>query len=227
MMEMEQERPVDCADVRDADLVQRYVAGTLDPPLREAFEEHYFACDACWTRLELALDVRAAFAGEDPARPGGADSTSTRRPLSGWSVAAVAAAAALLFGVVQVADGPESAPPAAGGAAGGAASAEGAFRGEIASFRFDASILPTGALEATWPAVPEADLYRVLLFDVEGELLTRRETADTTVRLRPPATDPPDAGTRGPLFLEVQALDPVRIVIARSGPERVRTGADR
>ena len=36
-----------CADIRDRELLERYVAGQLDGAEREAVEAHVFECDRC------------------------------------------------------------------------------------------------------------------------------------------------------------------------------------
>ena len=49
-----------CRMAHDDDLVSKYLSDELLPEEAEAFEEHYFKCDACWQELETALAVRAS-----------------------------------------------------------------------------------------------------------------------------------------------------------------------
>lgn len=82
--------PCDCFQVDREDLIERYVAGeAAKPPLAEAeraaFEEHYFACTACFDKLQAARASRAALVAMQANRG--------RHWWVGW-----AAAAAVLLG---------------------------------------------------------------------------------------------------------------------------------
>jgi hypothetical protein len=56
-------RPMDHSEALQLMATERYLLGELSPTMREAFEEHFFACQEC------ALDVRAAAALIDEAKP--------------------------------------------------------------------------------------------------------------------------------------------------------------
>lgn len=65
--------------------VEAYAAGRLEEAAAAAFEDHYFACEACLQRLRLAQDLPDAFARPIAAR---------QRPA--WAVGLAAAASLLL-----------------------------------------------------------------------------------------------------------------------------------
>jgi len=75
-----------CEEVRERDIVERYVAGRLPAAAREEFEAHFFACDDCFRTLELATAVREGF------RAGARVPELNRRPhwLAAMRIAAVA-----------------------------------------------------------------------------------------------------------------------------------------
>ena len=70
-----------CADVRDRDLLDRYVQGTLPDDERDALEIHVLGCAECAGELETALDLRQALLQEP----------RTSRPVIPWWAAAAAA----------------------------------------------------------------------------------------------------------------------------------------
>jgi len=43
---------MNCETVERDNIIERYLAGTLPPELRDEWEQHYFACDACMEKLE-------------------------------------------------------------------------------------------------------------------------------------------------------------------------------
>ena len=49
-----------CDEVQHDDLVERYLANQLADAGREAFEQHYFACDNCFADLEAVRAVQSA-----------------------------------------------------------------------------------------------------------------------------------------------------------------------
>jgi tetratricopeptide (TPR) repeat protein len=100
---------MDCREVADNDVAEAYVAGRLDEAQTEAFEVHYFECDACLERLDACRALRRALS----VRPAGGRASAPRRGVWVWS-GALAAAAALVAVVVSVR--PASAPPGSGGA---------------------------------------------------------------------------------------------------------------
>ena len=81
-----------CETVQSENVVERYVLGQLSAAEQNAFEEHFFACDACLE--EVRLMQRSAGGGEG--RP---------RQMPSWKWIAWGAAAALLlagFGLVEM-----------------------------------------------------------------------------------------------------------------------------
>jgi hypothetical protein len=40
--------------IADEDIIERYVRNRLDPEERKAFEQHYFACDECFEKVQVA-----------------------------------------------------------------------------------------------------------------------------------------------------------------------------
>jgi CHAT domain-containing protein/tetratricopeptide (TPR) repeat protein len=57
---MDVSKVFDCTAVEEQDLVSRYVTRKLSPEESEAFEEHYFGCDRCWSEVQRATELRAA-----------------------------------------------------------------------------------------------------------------------------------------------------------------------
>lgn len=234
----DQTAPGGCPETGDRDLAAAYVAGRLDEPEAEAFEAHWFECDACWSRVKRAEEVRAAFrgveegeegerppraAGEGPERggrpgegtPGHAppDPGPIRRARRWLPVAAAAALVAVGFGIGDVVR--RSFP----------AAEDPVYRGAGSTIDLDRAELGAAGVEVGWSAVPGADLYRVRLYDAEGRLLAEEESADTTVAVSgvPSAASRPGA----PLYVQVEALDELREVIGRSsGVEVVGPASD-
>lgn len=99
---------MDCREVADNDVAEAYVAGRLDEAQTEAFEAHYFECDACLERIEACRVLRRALSE----RPAGRRASPPRTRAWVWS-GALAAAAAIVAAVVWVR--PEAAPPATAG----------------------------------------------------------------------------------------------------------------
>jgi anti-sigma factor RsiW len=52
---------MDCSQIQNENIIERYLAGTLPPKLRREWEEHYFGCAACaealttWQAIETPL----------------------------------------------------------------------------------------------------------------------------------------------------------------------------
>jgi hypothetical protein len=88
--------PLTCQEIEDRDLAERTVAGTLDEPTREAFEEHCFQCSACFARWDALLLAKAELANQP---------VPTRKPIWPW----IALAAAVLVGIFTYF--PKPAPP--------------------------------------------------------------------------------------------------------------------
>ena len=218
-------RQLTCVEVDRDDLEERYLAGRLSEPDAEAFEAHYFACERCWSTVSRGLEVRAAggagaaAAGwplhpssdaTAPSRPRGAASAATTRPPGApsrtpvrWG--ALAAAASLLVAVAlwRASTGPDAATTT--------------VRGSTDSLHVVAH-LGRDSLHAAWPVVRDAVRYRARLLTANAAVLLARETADTAVAVPRSMLDPSAGAT---LYWDVQALDRLQRVVARSGPVAV------
>ncbi len=80
-----------CHQVAAENLIERYVQGTLDPALRDDFENHYFACESCLAALQTVQRIKPVLATQQPPVIG-------KRPLLPWI--GLAAAAAVIFAVM-------------------------------------------------------------------------------------------------------------------------------
>jgi TolA-binding protein len=49
---------MNCLEVEEQDILERYVLDRLTDPERDAFEQHYFACDSCFSQLQDALALQ-------------------------------------------------------------------------------------------------------------------------------------------------------------------------
>lgn len=208
---------LDCTAVDERDLAERYVANLLSDDEVSAFEAHYFACDRCWERVRTATEVHAAFADEAAHRAGSGDIIAPpgdvrRSPRSSrrlrWpplAAAAVLGAVGLgLWGVIGRDSGPAEDP--------------GAFRGDDdhIPLRIEA---PPGSLTVAWPAIEDADSYRIRLFAADGSVVLERTVADTAVAVLEGAVDE----MAGPLYWNVEAFDVLRRRVAASRPMPART----
>jgi hypothetical protein len=81
------ESRADAIAAAESDLVDAYVAGTLPPPDREAFEAYYLSSPVHRDRVETARLLAAAAAG----------AAAGRRPIAAWLGLAAAAAALAVF----------------------------------------------------------------------------------------------------------------------------------
>lgn len=199
-----------CARVRDEDVDTRYVAGTLSQEDSEAFEAHYFGCEDCWSAVQRGLELRATLADAAPPRVSlnAMGRTPDRPPLRKWAPLAAAAGILMVAAVIWQS---QRAPVDA--------VAPAAMRGATDSLQVT-SRESDGMLIAAWRPIAGADAYRVLLLTADGVLVAERETADTTARVALEQSD-----RRAGAFWVVQALDPMREVIARSGPTAARPSA--
>lgn len=189
------------------DAETRYLAGRLSPAEAEAFEAHYFACDECWRRVQRAIELRKAFAAETkpqaahPAEDAATPRRAGRRPSSVvWPIAAGVAFAALLLGVWRMTldDG---------------AVRRDVMRGPGESLPVSASTA-ADALTASWPAIAEADVYRVRLFTADGTLLAEREIREQAFTIRRGQLPQVQPGQM--LYWSIEALDELRRPLARS-----------
>lgn len=173
--------------VADESRIQKYLAGRLDEPEAEAFEERLFADEDLAAEVERALEIRAAAA---PAVA--AARRAAKPPRRAWfALAAAAGAAVLAVGVVWL----QRPPP------------EPVFRGveQRMGLTVEAG---AGTVRARWPAVAGAVGYEVQVFDRDGGLLQTLETREPAATI-----ELPDAG---PASIEVTALDDLGQVLQRS-----------
>ncbi len=192
---------ITCELVDQDDLDTRFLAGRLSEEEAEAFEAHFFGCERCWGLVQQGLAIRSALGAEaaSPQLPGVA-SVPRRTPGRWWGLAAAAALAVVLVGMWW--PGQRSGP----------APSEDVLRGGETPFPVVASG-SRATLQAAWPRLPNADLYRVRLYSADGTLVAQRELMDTSIELlRDSIPLPPQA----PAFWEVQALDHLRQPVARS-----------
>lgn len=227
--------PLDCASVEAQDYEGRYIQGALTDEEAEAFEEHYFGCDRCWTALQHAVELRAAFAesaGPASASPMAAITAPAPVPATPLSLAA---------GGTGSAEPGRGAPvdrtavrrwaprwwPAAAAAAvvlmigtwrwqrgtGESAGPIDAERGTAADLRVR-PIAGPDSLGVTWSPVRGAEQYRVRLFTANGTLLVDREVPDTSVSVGRQALS--SATLPGNAFWSVEAVDATRRSLARS-----------
>lgn len=57
---------MECAQIKPAEVVERYLTGSLDPQERESFEEHYFACEQCFAALQAHRALQAELSVSAP-----------------------------------------------------------------------------------------------------------------------------------------------------------------
>ena len=200
---------ITCTRVEEEDLDARYLAGALSEEEAEAFEEHYFGCDRCWSAVQLGLDVRAANrAGAEPtadvpalpvARGAGDRPSLTRRPW--WPLALAASVAVLAVGLWQSGDRSTVAPTGDG------------LRGPADSIHAVASVRGR-TLVLRWQRTPSADRYGVRLQKSDASVVVERIVNDTSFAI--PRDSLAGVADRERVFWEVRALDALRRTIARS-----------
>jgi hypothetical protein len=218
--------PLDCARVEEQEYEGRYLAGSLSEAEAEAFEAHYFSCDRCWTAVERAMELRAAYMpgvgpvtsavaaqvategseGDQPRMPERV-STGRRRALGRWVHRAwaptLAAAAVVIISVWQLhRPSGQSAP-------------SDVERGASIDLLVRPAATQT-ALFATWSPVRGADQYRVQLFAADGARLAERSVSDTLVSVPRDVLPTPGDGSTGSAYWSVEALDGTRRSLAKS-----------
>jgi anti-sigma factor RsiW len=82
-----------CQRVSHENLIERYLQGTLEPALRDEFEDHYFACDHCHAQLQTVQAIQPVLATLPPVAP----QRPTRNYLPWLALAAAAAALLIAF----------------------------------------------------------------------------------------------------------------------------------
>ena len=200
-----------CTRVEEEDLDARYLAGTLSEEEAEAFEEHYFGCDRCWTAVQTGLDVRAASTATPvdsraptPAltveRGGQAPRTSLARRR--WFPLAIAASVAVIAVAVWQSGNRSPITPIGDGLRGPADSIH-----AVASTRGQ-------TLVVSWTPKANADLYGVRLQTGDATVVLERMVNDTSLAVPRDSLSGVANGER--VYWEVRALDALRRTIARS-----------
>ena len=212
---------VTCTRVEEEDLDARYLAGTLSEEEAEAFEEHYFGCDRCWTSVQTGLDVRAANAPttdeprvRTPALTIERGSQTraaglARRP---WLPVAIAASVAIIAVGVWRSGRIDPVTPGGDGLRGATDSVH-----AVAFARGD-------TLFVGWTPTPSADLYGVRLQKSDATVILERMVTDTSLAVPRDSLSGVTNGER--VYWEVRALDALRRTIARSRlvPTQVPSG---
>lgn len=145
----------------DDELVRRYLAGTTTLSEAEAFEEHYFACEACWREVQTAMELREALLRQS-ARP-------SRRI---WPALAAAAAAAFLFiGIWQMMQRQADQEPA--------------WRSSQPAYQTSAARVGSSTV-ISWEPKPEARWYVLRRFSADGSEIDTIELAAPRDRLELP-----------------------------------------
>ena len=202
---------ITCTRVEEEDLDARYLAGTLSEEEAEAFEEHYFGCDRCWSAVQLGLGVRAAHhAGMEhppsttPAMTvargrGNHVAAPTRRR---WVPLAVAASIAVIaVGVWQAGNRPNVVP------------VDDRLRGPADSIHAVAMVRGR-TLVISWQPKPAADRYGVRLQKSNATVMLERMVEDTSLAVSRDSLSGVANGER--VYWEVRAFDALRRTIARS-----------
>lgn len=202
---------VTCTRVEEEDLDARYLAGTLSEEEAEAFEEHYFGCDRCWTAVQTGLDVRAASTAtavdprvQTPPLTVERGGPAQRAPLTRrqWFPLAIAASIAVIAVAVWQAGNRSSITPSGDG-----------LRGPADTIHVVASTRGQ-TLVVSWTPQANADLYGVRLQKGDATVVLERMVNDTSLAV--PRDSLPGVANGERVYWEVRALDALRRTIARS-----------
>jgi anti-sigma factor RsiW len=185
----------DCPYASEDELPARYARGELDEARAEAFEEHFFACERCWSELRRALELRSAFSPQRAV-------ASRRRARSGAYLAAAAVLALAVTGGLLFVRRMPSEP---------------VFRAPGTAFVPDVRATAEG-VTAVWPAYPRAASYVVEVHGAEGVRVLRQETTETRAEI---ASGALPAAEGRPFYLSIRALGPHGDVLASSEPVRL------
>lgn len=191
---------ITCADTDERDLEARYAASQLTEDEAEAFEEHYFSCDRCWTLVQRAVEIRAV---EHRTRR----ATSWRTIATSPWLAIAAAATIVVAGTLSVDDWRSRGSEAV------------TMRGSTDSLHVVTHTRGT-MLVASWTRVVEASSYRARLYSASGTVLHQREVTDTTIAVS--AASLPKTAPDTELYWEIQAINRTRQVVGRSGLRAIR-----
>lgn len=88
---------MNCREVEEQDVPERYALGRLTDSERDEFEQHYFECDSCFSQLQTALALQEELRHQPRVRTQ-AGGTSLRR-MWFWAPASAALALFLVVGV--------------------------------------------------------------------------------------------------------------------------------
>lgn len=91
---------MNCKEVQNGEVVERYLANQLPDAEKEAFEQHYFACDRCFAELEAARSVQQALESRAPAIRDAQQAGRSRSTYSWVALLAVAASLIIAIGIV-------------------------------------------------------------------------------------------------------------------------------
>jgi hypothetical protein len=201
---------VTCDRVEQEALDARYLAGTLSEEEADAFEEHYFGCDRCWSAVQLGLDVRAASKTSKDAhvRPrelvvehGTASRAAATTRRRWWPVALAASIAIVAVGIWRFGD------------VSNIWSTGAALRGPADSIRAVASVRGQD-LMVSWERKANADRYGVRLQKRDATLILDRAVNDTLLSIARDSLTAVADGER--VYWEVRAFDALRRTIAHS-----------
>lgn len=161
-----------CDAIIDSGLIERYLAGVASDAEVEVFESHYLTCIRCQTELRMAAAIRDALPDMEAAASSAVAPPwwHSRRAKVGGVAAAIAA---VFAGLVLL-------PPALRESA--------QHRDTVPEATAPPAVeAPNGEVESVdefrWTAVAGADLYRVTLYDVAGEVISMIETRETHIAL--------------------------------------------
>ena len=202
-----------CEEILDQSIEARYIANTLSEEEAETFEAHYFACETCWASVQRALEVRAA-AGA-PVLPIAVTSQRSLRRTAArrWWPALAAAAVIVLAGTWRLTRRGE---PAVSPSATAMRSATDTLALVVA--------IDGNTANLSWSRARGASIYRARLLNAKGDLLFVREVSDSTLRIALDSIAPKPAGA---LFVQVDALDQLRAVVARAPLTRLAPASAR
>lgn len=70
-------------DIEDQEIIERYIRNQLSPEERRAFEEHFFACEECFAKLQIMERFIAGL--DDAGNRGLLDSNPSTQPSPAWT----------------------------------------------------------------------------------------------------------------------------------------------
>lgn len=107
---MKRESRVNCERALQDDVASAYLRGGLSEDDRDAFEQHYFECAACFERLQVMKDLAVVLRDDAPVRSRSAGTVRRPAAAAGW----LAWAAGAAFVAVAAAVVLRNAPPSGG-----------------------------------------------------------------------------------------------------------------